>query len=51
MKVGKDAVQVGAVTIGILGVVVYTQYKYNTLKKELDETRADIKKLAAYVQL
>jgi|SRR5579885_518836 len=50
MKVGKDAVQVGVMTAGFLGVIVYTQYKYNSLKKELDGAKSDIQKLAKYIE-
>jgi hypothetical protein len=51
MKPSKDLVHIGAEAVAFLGIIVYNQYKFNGLQKQIDELRGEVRTLAEYIAL
>lgn len=51
MQPSKDLVHIGAEAVAFLGIIVYNQYKFNDLQKQIDELKDKQKTLAEYVAL
>jgi len=49
MEVNKEVVYGGAVAAGFLGVIVYNQYQYNKLKKDIDALKKETTTMAQYI--
>lgn len=51
MQPSKDLVHIGAEAIAFLGIIVYNQYKFNALQKQIDELKQQSKTTAEYIAL